>query len=86
LKFEQQPPLKLPVKRQSAEADQTLHIDMDFSAEPKVAKGLQAWGREGLVPETGVQCLFGPNGRRDRKDRKTGMPEGVLEIFDSGER
>jgi hypothetical protein len=59
---------------------------MDFRAEPKVGKGLQAWGREGLVPETGVGYLFGPNGRRDGKDRKTGMPEGVLETFDGGER
>lgn len=35
--------------------------------------------------EEEVGCLFGPKGRRDRNERKAGMPEGVLGAFDSGE-
>jgi hypothetical protein len=60
-------------------------IDMDFRTELKLAKGLRAWGLEGTVLETGVGCLFGPKGRRDRKDLKVGMPEEVLGVSDKGE-
>jgi hypothetical protein len=62
-----------------------LLLDMDLRTELKLAKGLRPWGLEGTVPETGVGCLFGPKGRRDRKDLKVGMAEGVLGVFDGGE-
>jgi hypothetical protein len=37
------------------------------------------------VRETGAGCLFGPNGSKDRNERKAGMPEGVFGVFEDGE-
>jgi hypothetical protein len=53
-------------------------IDRDLRTEPKLAKELRPCGL-GAVPETEVGCLLGPKGKRDRNDRKAGMPDGVLE-------
>ena len=54
---------------------------MDRRTEPKVAKGPRAWGVEGTTLEAGVGFLFGPKGRRERKERKVGMLEGLLGVF-----
>jgi hypothetical protein len=53
-------------------------IDIDLRTEPKLAKGLRLCVLA-AVPETEVGCLLGPKGKRDRNDRKAGMPDGVLE-------
>jgi len=61
----------------------SLLIDMDRRTDPKLGNGLRGPGD--TVFETDVECLFGPNGKRDRKERKAGMPEGVLGGFAGGE-
>jgi hypothetical protein len=38
------------------------------------------------VLEAGLDCLFGPKGKRERKERKAGIPEGVVVEGGEGDR
>ena len=58
-------------------------FDIDLRTEPKLAKGLRPCGL-GAAPETEVGYLLGPKGKRDRNDRKVGIPDGVLGVFGGG--
>jgi hypothetical protein len=68
-----------------SDAFRSLLIDMDLRTEPKLAKGLRPWGLRGTELEVGVGCLFGPNGNRDRKERKAGMLDGVVGVCEGDE-
>lgn len=51
---------------------------IDFRTEEKDAKGLrEAFGLGETEAEMGVGCLFGPKGRRERKERRV-VEAGVL--------
>ena len=67
-----------------SEPPRLLLIDMDLRTEPKLAKGRRPRGL-GRGPEAVVGCLLGPKGKRDRNDRKAGMPDGVVEVLEGGD-
>ena len=48
---------------------------IDRRTEPKAAKGLREDGLGETEAETGVAFLLGPNGKRERSERKEGIPE-----------